>query len=139
MLPQAPEGAGYYVYGTPAQGAAQYTHPTMMTLVLMVEREWAIIDKRQFGIGNISVADGAYFGHRSHRKGLEVDVRPLRRDGQRLPVSFTNAAYDLDATKTLIQLFRACASHPLLIFFNDCRIPGGRPLAGHDNHFHVQF
>jgi hypothetical protein len=60
MLPQAPEGAGYYVYGTPAQGAAQYTHPTMMTLLLMVEREWALIDTRQFGIGNISVADGAY-------------------------------------------------------------------------------
>lgn len=139
MLPQAPEGAGYYVYGTPAHGAAQFTHPTMMTLLLMVEREWALIDKRKFGIGNISVADGADFGHRSHRKGLEVDVRPLRRDGQRLPVKFTTAAYDLDATKTLIQLFRVCTSRPLLIFFNDSRIPGVRPLAGHDNHFHVQF
>jgi hypothetical protein len=117
MLPQAPEGAGYYVYGTPAQGAAQYAHPTMMTLLLMVEREWALIDKRKFGIGNISVADGAYFDHRSHRKGLEVDVRPLRKDGLRLPVIFSRPAYDLDATKTLIQLFRACTAHPLLIFF----------------------
>jgi hypothetical protein len=63
----------------------------------------------------------------------------LRRDGQRVAVSFTNAAYDLDATKTLIQLFRACASHPLLIFFNDSRIRGVRPLAAHGNHFHVQF
>jgi len=139
MLPQAPEGAGYYVYGTPAQGAAQYAHPAMMTLLLMVEREWALIDKRKFGIGNISVADGAFFGHRSHRKGLEVDVRLLRKDGLRLPVTFTNPAYDLEATKTLIQLFRACTSHPLLIFFNDGRIPGVRPLVDHNNHFHVQF
>lgn len=139
MLPQAPEGAGYYVYGTPAQGAAQYAHPAMMTLLLMVEREWALIDKRKFGIGNISVAEGVYFGHRSHRKGLEVDVRPLRKDGQRLPVTFTSPAYDLDATKVLIQLFRAATSYPLLIFFNDSRIPGVRPLVDHNNHFHVQF
>lgn len=26
MLPQAPENAGYYVYGTPLQGGGQYAH-----------------------------------------------------------------------------------------------------------------
>lgn len=139
MLPQAPEGAGYYVYGTPAHGAAQYAHPTMMTLLLMVEREWSLIDRRKFGVGNISVAGGLYFGHKSHRKGLEVDVRPLRKDGQRQPVSYLCPDYDLEATRILIELFRAAAAAPLLVFFNDNRIPGVQPLAGHDNHFHVQF
>lgn len=38
MLPQGPEGAGYYVYGTPARGAGQYVHPSMMNLLLYVER-----------------------------------------------------------------------------------------------------
>jgi murein endopeptidase len=140
MLPQAPEDAGYYVYGTPGSGAAQYAHPTMMTLLFMVEREWALIDnKRKFGIGNISIAGGGDFGHKSHRKGLEVDVRPLRKDGLHLPVTYLSHDYDLDATQVLIQLFRACAAYPLLVFFNDRRIPGTHPLAGHDNHFHVQF
>ena len=32
VLPQAPEDAGYYVYGTPGGGAAQYANPRMMTL-----------------------------------------------------------------------------------------------------------
>ncbi|MBP1204475.1 hypothetical protein JOD97_002517 [Duganella sp. 1411] len=27
VLPQAPEDAGYYVYGTPGDGAAQYANP----------------------------------------------------------------------------------------------------------------
>lgn len=27
MLPQAPEDAGYYVYGTPTNGAGQFSHP----------------------------------------------------------------------------------------------------------------
>jgi hypothetical protein len=139
MLPQAPEGAGYYVYGTPGHGAAQYANPTMMTLLLMVEREWALIDKRRFGVGNISVAGGLDFGHKSHRKGLEVDVRPLRKDGHEEPVNYTNPDYDLEATRSLITLFRTAAAAPLVIFFNDNRIPGVRPLAGHDNHFHVQF
>jgi murein endopeptidase len=139
MLPQAPEGAGYYVYGTPSRGAAQYAHPTMMTLLFMVEREWALIEWRKFGIGNVSVAGGLYFGHKSHRKGLEVDVRPLRKDGLHEPVSYMSSDYDLEATRVLIQLFRACAASSLLIFFDDNRIPGVLPLAGHDNHFHVQF
>jgi hypothetical protein len=67
MLPQAPEGTGYYVYGTPAHGAA------------------------------------------------------------------------LDATRLLITLFHTATAVSLVIFFNDNRMPGVRPLAGHDNHFHVQF
>lgn len=139
VLPQAPEGSGYYVYGTPSHGAAQYAHPNMITLLLMVEREWALIDHRRFGVGNISVAGGLSFGHKSHRKGLEVDVRPLRKDGMQQPVSYTSPDYDLEATRILIELFRAAAASALLIFFNDNRIPGVRPLAGHDNHFHVQF
>jgi hypothetical protein len=53
MLPQAPEGAGYYVYGTPGQGAGQYAHPAMMSMLLFVERQWLAMDSRKFGIGNI--------------------------------------------------------------------------------------
>lgn len=139
MLPQAPEGSGYYVYGTPINGAAQYAHPNMMTLLLAVEREWILIDKRKFGVGNISVAGGLAFGHKSHRKGLEVDVRPLRKDGHQAPVTFLSPDYDRYGTQLLIQLFRACAAVPLVIFFNDGKIPGTRPLAGHNDHFHVQF
>ena len=138
MLPQAPEGAGYYVYGIPSHGAAQYAHPLMFTLLIMVEREWALIDRRKFGVRNISVEGGLYFGHQSHRRGLEVDVRPLRKDGLHQPVSYTSPDYDLDATRVLIQLFRAASASPLLIFFNDNRIPGVQALADHDNHFHVE-
>ena len=39
MLPQAPEEAGYYVYGTPTGGKFQYAHPNMLTVLLWVERE----------------------------------------------------------------------------------------------------
>jgi penicillin-insensitive murein endopeptidase len=137
MLPQAPEDAGYYVYGTPGQGAGQYAHPDMMTLLFFVEREWQAVDQRKFGIGNISLAGGGKFKpHDSHKNGLQVDVRPLRTDGARFPVNYFQAGYDKIGTARLISLFQ---SHPAVmkVYFNDTSIPGVLPLKSHDNHFHV--
>lgn len=138
MLPQAPEDAGYYVYGTPGRGAFQYAHPSMMSMLLFVEREWALVDRRKFGIGNISLAGGPdNDDHSSHVNGLQVDVRAIRKDGSHFPVTWLQAAYDRDATGMLIRIF---FSHPLVktILFNDVTLhPGLKAWSGHDNHFHV--
>lgn len=138
MIPQAPEDAGYYVYGTPGGGAGQYAHPAMMTAILRVEREWQTIDNRKFGVGNISLAGGVqYGGHSTHRSGLEVDVRPLRKDGRQIPVYWSQNGYDRAATAKLIELFRTYAS-VVLVYFNDNHIPLVTHLADHDHHFHVK-
>lgn len=138
MLPQKPEGAGYYVYGTPENGAGQYAHPAMMCLLLSVEWEWAAIDRRRFGIGNISQAGGIpYPKHDSHMDGLQVDVRALRLDGVEGRVTrFQRDLYDKDATAKLIRIFQR---HPLVkvVLFNDPDIPGVKSWEGHDDHFHV--
>jgi len=137
MLPQAPEEANYYVYGTPGEGAHQYAHPSMLTLLFWVEKEWATLEKRKFGVGNISMADKASTGeHRSHINGLQVDVRPMRKDGLHLPVTWQQSAYDGEATAKLIAIF---FSHPLVkqVLFNDIRISGVRRWDKHDDHFHV--
>jgi penicillin-insensitive murein endopeptidase len=139
MLPQAPEDAGYYTYGTPSAGAAQFAHPQLLSLIFAVERAWQASDNRKFGIGNISVADGVKFDHQSHLSGLEIDVRPLRRDGKEHPVLYTDGEYDRAATEKLIELFRVSASGPIRIFFNDSKITGVTPRFKHDNHFHFQF
>jgi penicillin-insensitive murein DD-endopeptidase len=140
MIPQAPEDAGYYVYGDPGAGVNQYVHPQMLSLILAVEREWQAIETRKFGIGDISSAGGPkMWGHDSHRRGVEVDIRPLRKDGKQIGCVYYDDAYDRAGTEKLIKLFRACSASPLLVFFNDIKIPGVRPLAKHDNHFHLQF
>lgn len=127
------------MYGTPGNGASQYAHPKLMSIMFAVEREWQLAAHRQFGIGNISLADGVkHPDHVSHMKGLEVDVRPLRTDGLRQAVRFFDSAYDLTATEKLINLFRLCAPGQIRIFFNDNRIPGVRKRDGHDNHFHFE-
>lgn len=45
MLPQAPEGAGYYVYGNVKdvpgkRHLGQFRHPNLMTVILQIERDW---------------------------------------------------------------------------------------------------
>ena len=139
MVPQAPEGAGYYVYGTPGQGAGQYAHPAMMTMLLFVESRWASMDRRKFGIGNISLAGGgAYEPHRSHKTGLEVDVRPVRKDGKRTPVYWQSTdQYDQAATARLIGLFRAYPGVRKVYFYDPELHHLASPLSNHDNHFHV--
>ncbi len=152
MLPQSPEDAGYYVYGTlhnvPGTGAqAQYAHPNLLTLIFQIEREWQAMCDRKFGIGNISIDGGfAYDGHKSHQLGIEMDCRPVRKDyttGQGARCTYRDKEYDLEATTNLIRLF---LNHPWIkiAYFNDDRVQkalGGarvKSLINHDNHFHVE-
>lgn len=150
MLPQAPEDAGYYVYGNVGGVAgtghlAQYAHPNLLSVIFRIEREWQAIDDRKFGIGNISLAEGRRYEHSSHQKGIEMDFRPIRKDkltGQVARVSRFDAAYDREATIKLVRLF---LEHPMVskVFFNDDKLQqacGGRvrSLRGHDDHLHAE-
>lgn len=86
MLPQAPEGAGYFVYGDvndiPGTGPqGQYAHPNLLTVIFHIEREWQAMCDRKFGIGYISIAGGGIFlPHRTHRTGADTDCQPVRKD-----------------------------------------------------------
>lgn len=151
MLPQAPEDAGYYVYGNlhgvPGTGhLAQYANPNLLTVIFAIEREWQARCDRKFGIGNISIDGGKPFDkHQTHRLGIEVDCRPVRKDhliGQAARCSYRDkATYDCEATIMLIGLF---VQHPWvkLVYFNDPAVQKAlgtkvTSCPGHDDHFHV--
>ncbi len=137
-LPQNPEEAGYYIYGTPVEGRGQYAHPAMLNFLFWLELRWSGDESRKFGVGNISLANGARFApHRSHRNGLQVDIRPLRKDGAHIPVSYKSKDYDQAATKRLIALIQE-SGMVSKIMFNDPHINGVKPLAGHDDHIHIE-
>lgn len=138
-LLQKPEqgGYGYYTYGTPAHGAGQYAHPRLLSVLNLIEHRWQGMDDRKMGIGNISLAGGGKFEpHEGHQSGLDVDVRLIRKDGRELPVMWTEAQYDREATAKLIQLFFE-SSIVKVLYFNDLKIPRVTPRFRHDNHFHV--
>lgn len=142
MLPQAPMDSGYYVYGRlyhkPAKGAYQYAHPIMITAILRVGLEWQARDKRRFGVGDISLPGGPKPpDHDSHRSGLEVDVRPLRKDGLEMSVSWKDPQYDKEGTIKLIELFKTFAP-VVTILFNGPDIPFVKKWARHDDHLHIK-
>jgi murein endopeptidase len=137
VLPQRPEGAAYYTYGTPPEGAGQYAHPKLLSLIFMVEHRWQALDSRKIGIGNISLSDGAkYPDHKGHKSGRDVDIRLFRKDRLQASVTRFDAEYDKDATAMLIGLFFE-SSIIKVIYFNDLTIPGVKPLSHHDDHFHI--
>ncbi len=137
MLPQSPEDGSYYTYGTPSYGAGQYSHASMITFLSRLEFWWGEIDNRKIGIGNISLAGGArYQDHQGHRSGLNVDIRPLRRDGKGLPVRHTDSDYDHQGTKKLIDLIWKTGM-VRTVYFNDPLITNAKRLDRHDDHIHV--
>ncbi len=142
MLPQAPMDSGYYVYGQlygkKAKGAYQYASPIMMTSIFRVALAWQAQDNRRIGVGDISLAGGRPTpDHDSHKSGLEVDIRPLRKDGREEPVFWWEPEYDKAATAELIALFRSLA--PVVqILFNGPSIPFVMKAKKHDHHFHVK-
>ncbi|MES2743422.1 MAG: hypothetical protein V4754_21080 [Pseudomonadota bacterium] len=143
MLPQSPMDSGYYTYGMldrrPDKGAYQYPHPIMMSAIIRVAFEWQSVDKRRFGVGNISLPGGPkHRDHAGHRDGLQVDIRPLRKDGLELPATWMDHGnYDHLATAKLIELFRTFAPVKRILF-NDASISFVRHADHHDDHFHVE-
>jgi hypothetical protein len=138
VLPQAPEEAAYYTYGAPVGGAGQYAHARMLTFIFLLEHKWGAIDDRKIGIGNISVAGGVTFEkHNTHKSGLEVDIRALRKDGRQIPVRYTELHYDQAATRRMVETMWQTGMVKR-IYFNDVAIPLVQRLVNHDNHLHVE-
>lgn len=136
QLPQT-GGIGYYSYSVAAEQFG--TVETIKTLQEVAEQFHAARPDLLIGIGDISFRDGHKMPpHKSHINGRNIDVRPLRKDGAKLPVEFTDKQkYDREATRLMAKLF---LEHPNVkkIFFNDPNIEGVKPLAGHHNHLHVE-
>lgn len=107
---------------------------------------WIEVNSLQMGVLQPKSATASTAGghtaerceHRSitHRSGLEVDIRPMRKDGVEVPVLWTQRAYDQEATSKLIELFYTYAPVDFILF-NDPDLPRVKAHKKHDDHFHV--
>ena len=93
-------------------------------------------------IGQISHKGGGNFPpHHQHKFGVEADIRPLSKDGQDLPLTFSSAQYSRDLTREFVALLRSNARMHR-VFFNDPKLIAQSltsHAAGHDNHLHLWF
>lgn len=136
-LIQLPEtGSGYYIYSpSERQFATAATLASIQKLALSVKQ---IMDK-EIAVGDISFRDGKLMPpHSSHRKGVDVDIRPLRTDGKRKAVDMDSKDYSHELTKKVVEIARR---DPNLqsILFNDPKILGVTKWNGHHNHLHLRY
>ena len=91
------------------------------------------------------VVTGDIPGHATHERGLDIDIRMLRKANDQCTwgTRWSYTTYDRAATRVMIKKFRALApGHIKVIYFNDpVLIREGLTTwySGHDDHIHVRF
>lgn len=140
---QLPEsGTGFVTNNRGAHGEFQFGQRSSIDAALRTATAWdGLHPNHPFSIGQISKNGGGKFPpHLSHRLGIDIDVRPLRKDGQNQPVDIDDAQYDRALTTELIDLWWTKAPVQA-VFFNDQTVIDkqlSRAVSGHGNHFHVR-
>lgn len=102
------------------------------------------VDHGPVAVGDVSHEHGGEIaGHVTHEVGLDVDVRPMRRDHQQCAygTTYRYASYDRAATRAFLRQVYA-RGHVELVYFNDPVLIGEGLTtwySGHDNHLHVRY
>jgi Penicillin-insensitive murein endopeptidase len=142
ILLQQSGGFGFYSYGSKTQDRQWGTQKTIQTLENVATDFWFAYPTAKLGYGDISFQFGGTMSpHSTHKDGRNVDVRPCRKNDEQLPVSYTDADYDFDKTKYLVETF-LCQLNVKSILFNDKEIQKidktlVKSCTGHDNHLHI--
>jgi hypothetical protein len=127
-------------------GPAHWGTGAAIGQVRVAARTLGLAGRGPIAIGDVSFQHGGVLpGHQTHKRGLDVDIRIMRRDDRqcRWGGTYRMSVYDRAATRALIRAIRAAApGHVKVIYFNDpvlIREGLTRWYAGHDDHVHVRF
>jgi peptidoglycan hydrolase-like protein with peptidoglycan-binding domain len=138
-----PEGEGFTTYSREPNGADQFGTQLTINAIVALAKKWFFLHPEvRLQIGDISrKGGGAFPPHASHRKGIDADFRPIRKDNRMDPISVGEVEYDSIRTEEFVKL--VLTRHPnATIFFNDSRLINKgltKHAAGHHNHLHVRF
>jgi len=127
-------------------GTANWGTASAIAYIDLAARRNVAAGRGRVALGDIGLEHGGNIaGHDTHERGLDVDVRLIRKDRAQCRVgsNYRLSSYDRSATRALIQAIRTFApGHVKLIYFNDpVLIKEGltRRFTGHDDHLHVRF
>ena len=118
-VPLPTNGRGYYSYSLVAN--TQYGRKQTIDALVRIGEAWfgRYPSGPKIGIGHISIKGGGDFPpHKSHRDGVDVDIRPLRQDHKQDPTNWKDPSYNRALTRDLVNLIRSTA-RIRSILFND--------------------
>lgn len=131
------EGQGLYV----KMSGSNSLFGTPKTLASIQSLARRVAEKLGANLGIVDLSyegGGAHPDHTSHRRGVDVDIRPLRKDKKNEGVKISDSAYSREFTKAMVGYLKEDPNLQLILF-NDTQIQGVTVAAGHDNHLHVRF
>lgn len=133
-------GPGYYSYTSTSR---QYGLPETIQALQTIGLAWQTNYPQgpRIGIGDISFMNGGTMPpHKSHQKGVDVDIRPVRNDGKEGSTNYQFYNYSRTLTQNLVDFIRDNGILPVrYVFFNDPSVSGVTKELGHDNHLHIRF
>jgi hypothetical protein len=141
-LTKLPENSAGYTTYRYNKGLPWGTADTI-ALILSVSKAWAKkYPNNKIQIGDLSTEDGGNGGfHESHKNGLSIDIRPVRKDDVIQGVKYTYPEYDRQRTEELIAMLLS-DKQVELIYFNDGAIvekhENVKKRVQHDDHLHVK-
>lgn len=141
VLPE--RGVGFATYSREPGGVDQFGTQRTINAVVSLAHEWSMTHPEvALQFGDISRRGGGVFKpHKSHRRGRDVDMRPIRKDSRLAPTNIDDASFDRNRTEAFVRMARE--RHPNIdILFNDrTLVKRGltRRVAGHGNHLHLRF
>ena len=148
QLPERGEGFRTFLR---ENGTTQYGMEKGIKALIELARAWIQIHPEvPLQYGHISRKGGGPFfstvnmgklAHQTHKDGLTVDVRPIRKDNQMEGVSIGESSYDRARTRQLVELIRQRHPNVRRIFFNDdtfIQAQLTRRADGHNDHLHVE-
>jgi hypothetical protein len=133
--------AGIYSYQSEAR---QYGRKVMIDALVKIGHRWTQLHPNgpRIGVGDISKQGGGEFSpHKSHRKGTDVDIRPVRSDGKQARTHHEVVEYSRGLTRELVKVFLDVGPVEF-IFFNDPQLISEgltRNWPGHNDHLHMRF
>ena len=124
------------------EGGDHWGTKELVDFIIKVGERWhqRYPDGPRVQIGDMSLKGGGPMPpHKSHQLGVDVDIRPVRKDGLETGLNFKKDpdSYDQNRTQEMIDLFYECGNIDI-IFFNDSKIKGVVYEPGHDDHIHVR-
>ncbi|OLE54143.1 MAG: hypothetical protein AUG51_09935 [Acidobacteria bacterium 13_1_20CM_3_53_8] len=141
VLPDS--GIGYKTYNREPGGADQIGRASTIRNVQHLGELWnAIHPDIVVAIGDISRKGGGPFPpHKTHKDGLDVDMRPLTNNGVNEATQVGAGNFSHGRTRELILLIRNNFQIEVIFFNDPLTITEGltKHAAGHGNHVHVRF
>jgi peptidoglycan hydrolase-like protein with peptidoglycan-binding domain len=127
-------------------GAANWGTAEAIDTLEAVGRAMVAAGYGRIAVGDVSLEHGGDIpGHETHERGLDIDIRMMRRANDQCTWGsrWFYSTYDRAATRAMINAFRAASpGHIKLVYFNDpVLIKEGLTtwFSGHDDHVHVRF